>query len=159
MKTQLALLACASLLFAGCKKKGFCDNCYAMQPAFFFIIADSGGNSLFTSTADDITFSYWEGGKLITSLDHNHPFPVSNAPVAFVVDDLLMAGLSYGHGTRTFYLTFKGQTDTLGLDIHAVPATPDNGGNSTPIVTFNGRSVPMTLGGEVMDNYFVLRRR
>lgn len=62
-------------------------------------------------------------------------------------------------GVKTFYLTFQGKTDTLGLDIHRVPATPDNGGNSTPVVTFNGRPMQSVPGGKDTPDYFVLKRR
>ena len=65
----------------------------------------------------------------------------------YICSDGVMAQKSE-HGIKTFYLTFRGKIDTLGLNIHRVPATPDNGGNSTPIVTFNGRPMQSAPGGK-----------
>lgn len=77
----------------------------------------------------------------------------------YIVADGIMAQKSE-EGIKTFYLTYKGKTDTLGLDIRKIPATPDNGGNSTPVVTFNGRPMQSVDGKSILtQDYFILRRR
>jgi len=127
---------------------------------FHFIIANNQGHSLLSSTLDDIALSYLENGQLINSDQHYHPFKalLPTDPVNFICSDGYMANKSQT-GIKTFYLTFQGKTDTLGLDIRRVPVTPDNGGNSAPIVTFNGRPVQSSPGTPDFPDYFVLKRQ
>lgn len=156
-----SILLLAAFTF-GCKKEGALSGggMDGVPASFHFIIADSYGKSLFFSTSDDIALTFPENGQLINSGQHYHPFKtmLPGDPVDFICGDTYMANKSQ-IGIKTFYLTFQGKTDTLGLDIRRVPVTPDNGGNSTPIVTFNGRPVPPTQGTPDFPDYFVLKRR
>ena len=160
MKSPLSLIILVMLL-AGCKKAGICgDGCHDQPATFYFIIADSKGVSLLSSVSEEIRLAYLENGRMVNPSDSYRPFKTTNAGATteYILTDRLMASKSQ-MGTKTFYLTFLGKTDTLGLDIRQVKATPSNGGNSTPVVTFNGRPMQSVPGGASTPDYFVLKRR
>lgn len=129
-----------------------------VPPRFYFVIANSQEQSLISSTVDEATVSYLAAGTLTKPINYTAFKTLPGDPINFIFSDGYMA-LKSEDGIKTFYLTFKGKTDTLGLDIRRVRVTPDNGGNSTPIVTFNGRPVPPTQGTPDFPDYFVLKRR
>ena len=160
MKSPLSLIILVMLL-VGCKKAGICeDGCYDQPATFYFIIADSKGVSLLSSVNEEIRLSYLENGRMVNSSEAYRPFKTTNAGATteYILTDRLMASKSQ-MGTKTFYLTFLGKTDTLGLDIRQVRATPTNGGNSTPVVTCNGHPMRSVPGGTGTPDYFVLKRR
>lgn len=144
-----------------CQKEGpFSGGNETMPASFHFVIANNQGQSLFSSTSDAIDLAFPENGQLINPGQRYHPFKATLPadPVDFICRDAYMANKSKT-GTKTFYLTFRGKTDTLGLDIRRVPATPDNGGNSAPIVRLNGQPVQASPGTPDFPDYFVLKRR
>lgn len=167
MRTTILLLMLAEC-FVSCKKKDYVDpNSYPCQtgcdwrpPQFNFIIADNQGKSFVSSDKEDVEASYMEKGQVTRVSGPNFAFktlPGANAPFVFNMGGL--SSISEG-GTKTFYLTFQGKTDTLGLDVRAVtPITADNGGHSVPVVTFNGRPMQSVPGGTDTPDYFVLKRR
>lgn len=132
-------------------------NCNVRPPLFYYIIADNQGKSLLPPGADVVNVTYVENGQSISDSGIGNPIPtLPGSATSLVVNGSFMADLSEG-GIKTFYLTFRGKTDTLGLDIHRVtPATVDNSGHSTPVVTFNGRSMQSVASD---PTYFVLKRR
>lgn len=159
MKKLLAGFVLLSVI-SGCKKEGALTsgNLNDVPARFYFIIANNQGQSLLSSLSDAVSISYLVNGSL-TKPESYPPFKTFlGASTAYVFYDGYMAPKSEA-GIKTFYLTFQGKTDTLGLDIREVPATPDNGGNSTPIVTFNGRPMQSAPGGTDTPDYFVLKRR
>ena len=149
-------------ILIGCKGKGALDGNLDDRPAeFIFFIADNQGNSLFTSVSDQISVSYKNNEKLVLLSDQYHPFATMKGKTDYLIRETYMANKSVA-GVKTFYLTFQGKTDTLDLDIHRVKATPDNGGNSYPVVSFNGRpmeSVSTLISGTDTPDYFILKRR
>lgn len=145
--------------FAGCKKQGICeDGCWDQPATFYFIIADNKAVSLLTSLNDEIRLSYFENGRMVNPSEGYKPFDTTGGSTKYILTDRFMANKSQA-GIKVFYLTFLGKTDTLGLDIRQVKATPSNGGNSTPVVTFNGRPMQSVPGGTSTPDYFVLKRR
>lgn len=157
------LLSIALLLASatGCQT-GLCpDGCYEQPATFYFIITDNKGQSLVTSTSDTLATYFKQNGQLTLIADDYRPYDTVTGSTKYVIGDRAMAAKSENDGIQTFYLKFKGKTDTLGLDIHRVPAnsTAGSGGNSKPVVTFNGRPMQSVYGGTDVADYFVLKRR
>lgn len=164
MRAIILLLMLAGC-FVSCKKKDNVNpnlypcstgNCNVRPVIFYYVVADNQGQSLLPPGSDGVNVSYSDKGQNVNS---GIAYPVPTYPgsaTALVVNGSSMGELSEG-GIKTFYLTFRGKTDTLGLDIHSVtPATVDNSGHSTPVVTFNGRPMQPVVSD---PTYFVLKRR
>ena len=76
--------------------------------------------------------------------------PGSSSQEYYYADEV-MAGKTV-QGIQTFYVSFKGQTDTLSLQ-----AQNKCGYNS--LATFDGRATPRVAGTGSIPDYYVFRRR
>ena len=152
----------------GCKKKEPNPNSYPCQtgncnvtpPFFHYIIADNQGVSLLPPGDAGVGISYMENGQLntVTTL----VYPEATQPgtaIPFIVNGAFLAGQSEQGGIKTFYLTYRGKTDTLGLDIQRDPTNAATGGHTTPVVTFDSRPMQSVSSDPNLPIYYVLKRR
>ncbi len=132
-------------------------NCNTTMPLFFYVIADNKGQSLTTAGTDGVSVSYLENGQLTNSPTVSYPVASSTgAAIAYVMNGSYMADKSEAANIKTFYLFFRGKTDTLGLDIRRDPTNTSTGGHTVPIVSFNGKSMQQVVSN---PTYYVLKRR
>ena len=165
---KLLLAASLAFVFFGCKKNEPDPNSYPCQtgncnvtpPFFHYIIADNQGITLLPPGDAGIGISYMENGQLNTVTTLVYPEATqSGAAISFIVNGVFLAGKSEQGGIKTFYLTYRGKTDTLGLDIRRDPTNTASGGHTTPIVTFDGRPMQSASSGPDSPTYFILKRR
>lgn len=160
------LLASAGLLLslASCSKKDAIDpngypcstgNCNVTPPLFYYTIADRQGSSLLPPGSDGMSVAYVDKSLVTTSLPIVYPVTLSTSSVPLLFDGSSLASLSEA-GIKTFYCTFRGKTDTLGLNIQREPANTASGGHSMPVVTFNGRPMQAVIDD---PTYYILKRR
>lgn len=138
-----ALAACSHNTLVG----GNCD----VPPHLVFQLTDRAGNSLVASAADVLTISYYEDGKLQTTSPYV-PQVLNSSSTDYLFYDGLMPGKSL-RGVTTYYLSFKGKTDTLEVK-------PQNECGYSPLTTFNGRAMPqLQPTATIPTDYYQFKRR